>query len=128
VALAAAGTHLKWRNLAASEKGRYSYADFLAEFGGSGRPESRSTFALNLAKIHAHNAKGLSWTEGVNKFTDLSAFDFQRFKGKVFSGRDVAMAGLKTKFDAGIATEDLPASIDWREKVPPPNPPPNPMI
>jgi hypothetical protein len=69
--LAAAG-HREWRNLAASDKQLYTYEDFVAEFdGGSGRPGSRGIFDANLAAIHKHNAKGLSWTDGVNKYVRL---------------------------------------------------------
>ena len=66
------------------------------------------------ASIHAHNAKGLSWVEGVNQFTDMSEAEFKRYKGKVFTGRDSELPVMK--FSAGIKAEDLPASVDWRTK------------
>ena len=73
-------------------------------------------FAANLAAIHAHNAKGseVSWSEGVNRFTDMAPEEFSRYKGKVFDGREPASGYMK--FDAGIAPADLPASGDWRTK------------
>ena len=73
-----------------------------------------TTFEKNLAAIHAHNAKGLSWTEGVNQFTDMTEEEFRRYKGKVFNGRDSEVPTFK--FNAGIAAGDLPAAIDWRTK------------
>ena len=108
------GSTLKWRELAAEDKTRYTYQDFVAEFTGTGSTHSRFTFERNLAAIHAHNAKGLSWTEGVNQFTDMSEQEFQRYKGKVFNGHDPEVPRMK--FSAGIATKDLPDSIDWRTK------------
>lgn len=93
---------------------RYTYEDFVTEFTGTGTPHSRTTFEKNLAAIHAHNAKGLSWTEGVNQFTDMTEEEFRRYKGKVFNGRDSEVPTFK--FSAGIAAGDLPAAIDWRTK------------
>ena len=71
---------------------------------------------LTLAAIHAHNAKGseVSWSEGVNRFTDMAPEEFSRYKGKVFDGREPASGYMK--FDAGIAPADFPASVDWRTK------------
>jgi cathepsin L len=109
-----AAASLKWRELAAEEKTQYTWEHFVGEFGGTGEAHSRSTFEANLAKIHAHNAKGLSWTEGVNQFTDMSEEEFARFKGKLFNGHDSELPRMK--YSAGIAVEDLPASIDWRDK------------
>jgi hypothetical protein len=105
---------LKWRKLATQDKVRYTYQDFVSEFGGSGRPSSQSRFEANLAAIHAHNAKGLPWSEGVNRFTDLSPGEFSKFKGKVSQRRDPAENHFR--YDAGVAAEDLPTSIDWRSK------------
>ena len=127
VGCASAG-HLKWRDLDAHEKTKYSYDDFVnddfvTEFRSrpaGGRPalgsqESRSTFAYNLAAIHAHNARGLAWTEGVNALTDHTAEQLARFKGKAWAGRNPDEE-LFRSFNARGAAKlaDLPASIGWR--------------
>ena len=36
-------------------------------------------FGTKLKAIHAHNAKGLSWREGVNKFTDMTESEFAMY-------------------------------------------------
>jgi len=101
-----------WRALGASEKHTYTYEAFLAEHGGTGSAHSRETFETNLANIHAHNAKGLSWTDGVNQFTDMTPEEFAAFKGKYFRGIDTTTA--KMTFDTDL--KDLPKEIDWRTK------------
>jgi Papain family cysteine protease/Cathepsin propeptide inhibitor domain (I29) len=69
-------------------------------------------FTKNLNDIMVHNAKGLSWTEGLNQFTDMS---IEEFKAKY--------TGLKRKeapvmeADA-ILNSDVPnpapsGSVDW---------------
>ena len=92
-------------------RSRNTNENIVAEIGGTLTAHSRATFEQNLAKIHAHNAKGLSWTEGVNQFTDMDEAEFARFKGKVFHGVDAASAMSSTEL-----LKDLPESIDWREK------------
>ena len=110
---AAPSAPLVWRSLMAADKQRYRYEDFVREFAKVASAESRAVFERNLDKIHAHNAKGLSWTEGVNKFTDMAPEEFARHKGKVFQPK---ADEPYNRFDTGVSLGDLPPSVDWRTK------------
>ena len=92
------------------------YEHFKSEFGKPDTAESRRTFAHNLRRVHEHNARQLSWTEGVNVFSDMSPEQFAQFKGKAFSRAERGAAGVRTRVESGVAMEDLPKSVDWRTK------------
>eukprot|EP01050_Picozoa_sp_SAG11_P029416 SAG11_NODE_8275_length_1036_cov_1.723586_2_plen_196_part_00 len=118
-AAALPGGGLKWRELSQGDKRLYTFEHYIAEFERSYElpgelAARRNIFEEKLAKIHAHNALGKPWTEGVNKFTDMTEHEFQKYKGKVFNGKPKSENMFK--FDAGIAPQDLPPSIDWRTK------------
>jgi len=70
-------------------------------------------FANNYHKVNAHNAKGLSWTEGLNMFADLTAEEFARgylgFKPKEAVDLDSLVYADET------VPEDIPTSIDWEQ-------------
>eukprot|EP01047_Picozoa_sp_COSAG01_P067906 COSAG01_NODE_9692_length_2369_cov_2.166960_1_plen_338_part_00 len=110
-ASAVPGVPLRWRDLGATEKVRYTYEHFATEFGKDGSAGSRARFAAELARVQAHNALNLSWTEGMNQFSDMTPEEFGAFKGKVFTGVDAS----HLKFDSGVPTKELPAEIDWRD-------------
>merc|ERR1712119_226939 len=57
----------------------------------------KATFAQNLAKGEEHNKNGLSWTEGINHFSDLTKEEFVNLYA---SGR-TRTAGPR-------------AAVDWR--------------
>jgi cathepsin L len=73
-----------------------------------------NTFNNNLAKIRKINedyaAGKSSWYAAVNKFTDLSARDMQKFKGHAKAPRAYSVPPSK------LSTTNLPASVDWRAK------------
>merc|ERR1711970_405364 len=75
----------------------------------------KATFAQNLAKVEEHNKKGLSWTEGINHFSDLTKEEFVNLYA---SGR-TRTAGPRAAVDYQRQKKqnkmsDLPAEVDWR--------------
>ena len=62
--------------------------------------------------MHSHNAQNLSWTEGVNQFTDMSPAEFAMYKGKVFNGHDPSENRMKFEGNG----DPLPKEMDWRTK------------
>merc|ERR1712215_570050 len=73
----------------------------------------KEIFAQNLAKIEEHNRRGLSWTEGVNKFSDLTK---EEFTSLYASGR-TSTRGPRVPVDYQDMKErvsELPAEVDWR--------------
>ena len=66
-------------------------------------------FEANLAKVHSHNAKGLSWREGVNQFTDMTEGEMAAYKGRVW-GRSQNLG----KGWGGLPVK-RPDTLDWRD-------------
>lgn len=72
-------------------------------------------FAENVAKMEVHNKQGLSWSQGINQFTDLTK---EEFVSTYSSGRlptrmpraPVNYQGMQAKL------ADLPESVDWRDQ------------
>ena len=55
----------------------YIKAEHGRSYGSRAEEEERlRVFSANLARIEAHNAGGHSWRMGVNKFADLTKYDF----------------------------------------------------
>ena len=111
VALASAGsTGIR------SEEARFS--SWATKNGKAYTPEERvlraSIFAANVAKIDAHNALGLPWTQGVNQFADLTGAEFksQRVGGKVPSKR-LMNRMQKRMHQSPPFTGTLPDSVNW---------------
>jgi len=54
---------------------------FLSKYARAYSPEEASVrkaiFATNLAAVEAHNALGLPWTKGVNKWADLTGDEWR---------------------------------------------------
>lgn len=110
--VAASTPAVTWRSLSADNKTYYTYEHFLAEFPIKIKSvASQQIFEANLAKIHEHNAKGLSWREGVNQFTDMSAAEFKQYKGKVPTGGAARALPVVATLPAG-----LPVHVDWRDR------------
>jgi len=79
-----------------------------------------SVFKENLAKIQKHNEEGHSWRMGITKFTDLTKEEFAKTYA---SGRLPMRTMSSNKYNRdlkerkeAIRVEDLPASVDWRDK------------
>jgi len=72
-----------------------------------------SVFKSNVDEIDAHNAKGLSWSLGVNKFADLTADEF--FSNHLgYKTDNNPLRGLAQVPFPNIT--DAPDSIDWVTK------------
>jgi len=70
----------------ATEDNDLHFANYMTRFNRNYQSESeynfrKSIFDKNLAKINAHNAKGLSWTNGVNEFTDWTDEEYKTMLG-----------------------------------------------
>lgn len=103
----------------------YSFKKFLVDFGYKfveGTPEfhlRESIFNTELARVRAHNAKNLSWKEGINKYSLFSTSE----KKQQFMGRSKAAHAehvpLHEKpnpyLNEVVNISKLPVSVDWRE-------------
>lgn len=99
----------------------YTFDKFVAEFGLKYEPQEyearRAVFLAELARIKVHNAKNLSWKEGVTKFSAMTASEKKAYFGR---HKGVARQALKTEktLPADFVMKpisELPASVDWRE-------------
>ena len=102
----------EWNEFLHFQKTHNKYYDSLEEF------ESRfQIFRANLHTIISHNTQTtFNFTLSVNHFADLTPNEFKELyvTGLLSSNR----YGCKTfsSVDVNINTDDLPKSIDWREK------------
>jgi len=69
-------------------------------------------FKNNLVTIREHNKKGLSWTMGVNQFSDMTSEEFSDMVGK-FPERPASSNAELFRPTAGFVAPD---SWDWRTK------------
>lgn len=92
-------------------------ADFKLNFPASELDMRRELFTSELKRVTAHNSKGLSWKEGINKF---SAMSVQEKKAHLGYSKNHAYAHKKILKHSKIAplnktaVSELPASVDWR--------------
>jgi len=71
-------------------------------------------FVDNKKAIDAHNAKGMSWTMGVNAFTDLTSKEFSDlYMGYLPRQNDYARSQIEHVAPVGQVLAD---SLDWRTK------------
>ena len=71
----------------------------------------KGIFMTNLQQIEEHNAKGLSWTLGVNQFSDWTDEEYGRLLGlKGRQGQNSALPVLNLQPKKGADK-----SIDWRD-------------
>ncbi|KAK8814417.1 hypothetical protein WA158_008279 [Blastocystis sp. Blastoise] len=72
----------------------------------------QNVFAKNLDYINEENTKGHSYTLGLTQFTDLTN---EEFKAKIATG--LLKDNLRAKKEPTVLpTDNLPESVDWREK------------
>lgn len=96
----------------------YTFEDYVQEYEKSySTPEEiklrSSIFYERLVEIQKHNAGKSTYKKGVNKFSDLTKEEFQKYLGS--SGpRPVHKDAFDFKPRMKVA--DLPASVDWRTK------------
>lgn len=90
------------------------FGQFISEYGRNYASESeynmrKQIFNEQLKKIDEHNAKGLSWTLGVNEYTDWTNEEYSRLLGlKNFRNQNSALPVAQLPHVA--ADKD----IDWR--------------
>jgi hypothetical protein len=75
--------------VASAQGGEPSFEEWAASRGKTYPAEElqyrRSIYVSNVASIAAHNAKNLSWTMGVNAFSDMAPSEFKaRMTGGYF--------------------------------------------
>jgi cathepsin L len=75
----------------------------------------------NVRKIARHNAKGLSWTMGVNQFADLTKREFaaRYLTGASSGGYNNATHNREKNYDWNLLRTNfsaLPGSVDWTTK------------
>lgn len=110
-------------NALRSYKLNYTFEQFLQEFNLKYHPSElaarRTIFENELQRVREHNAKNLSWKEGINKmsaltFTEKKAL-FGRNKNAAASKKLLSNAKpLPTDFKV-LPLEKLPKHVDWRE-------------
>eukprot|EP01040_Poterioochromonas_malhamensis_P013232 gene13233-14529_t len=102
----------------------YTFEQFIKEYNLSFKedelPQRRALFQSEIQRIKAHNAKNLSWKEGVNKFTVMTAAEKKAFFGhsKALgrSQKKSLKSARKLPDDFVLQPVDaLPKHVDWRE-------------
>jgi cathepsin L len=81
----------------------------------------RQLFKTELKRVVEHNQKGLSWKEGINKFSAMTTAERKAYHGrsKGVAAKSKDLKAQKTLEEIGYqirSLSDLPASVDWREK------------
>jgi cathepsin L len=95
------------------------FDDFKQQFGkvynGEEEAAARATFNANVAKNEAHNAQGLSWTLGINQFSDLTQEQYKVQAGLGYKPANTwgAMPKLGEHTYNG---EELALEVDWTTK------------
>ena len=117
--VAAVAAKPTWKDL-----GNYTFQQYLKDFNlkfeASEIKERETLFHAELARVQAHNAKNLSWKEGINKFSAMP-----KAEKKAFFGRNKGAAQQKKMLTAAKSLPEnfelkpvsaLPANVDWRQK------------
>jgi cathepsin L len=85
------------------------------------RDYRESMYDRNVRKIARHNAKGLSWTMGVNQFADMSKHEFatKYLSGVSAGGYNNATHRREKNYDWSLLRTNfsvLPSLVDWTTK------------
>src|SRR5690606_24705801 len=66
-------------------------------------------------RVRDHNSKGLSWKEGINKFSAFTPEEMKAYQGRT---KNVLATKLKTPPSDFVLKplSELPQSVDWRTK------------
>jgi len=75
----------------------------------------RDLFEKELKKVNEHNAKKLSWTQTINKFSDMTVEEKRQFRGLSYKNSIDKSAGMKFEVDPNFK---IPDSVDWRQNTP----------
>jgi len=89
-----------------------------AKVYGSSEEESLrvAIFEANLARVSAHNSKGLSWTMAMNEFGDLTPQEFAAARIGGYIPRKLRRVNPFDVVIAAPSSVDIPTSIDWTTK------------
>jgi hypothetical protein len=68
-------------------------------------------FRANKHQIEAHNKKGLSWTHGLNHFSDMTVKEFETIATGLRGQQSKRTDALEI-----VIPEGAPAEIDWTTK------------
>lgn len=114
-ALAFAATSVTCQNI-------MNFQDFLKKYNkhyeGTELTHREKLFEANVAKVEKHNAMNLTYTLGVNQFSDMEPAEYEKFsRGKARNRGDFTFLEPPKDFMRNLKpVKDLPASVDWRQK------------
>ena len=89
-------------------------AKFQKNYASTGEELNRlRIFSDNVEEIERHNARGSSYTKGINAFTDLTA---EEFKETFLGTKSIPSSkNLPRHVSNRDLTKDLPNSVNWVE-------------
>jgi hypothetical protein len=90
--------------------------EFGKVYNGDEDAAHRATFEQNLAEIEAHNAQGLSWTEGINRWTDLTQEEYRVAAGLGYKAPEELYGSLPQMGVHEYNGEELALTVDWTTK------------
>jgi cathepsin L len=103
----------------------YSFEQFVEDFKLKYQPAElalrKANFLAELARVKMHNSKNLSWQEGINKFSAMTAAEKKAFKGRhkgAANSQGKMLKGsrsLPENFEMKPLSH-LPTNVDWRKK------------
>jgi len=120
VLLFAVAANALWANL--EDPHGYSFEQYVVDFGKSYATAGdfelhKALFEARVAEVIAHNSEvGLSWKKGINKFSDMTVEQFKAHLGHSSSMSRTMRAQMPLAPESQVRLEDLPTSVDWREK------------
>merc|ERR1712070_341681 len=91
------------------------FEEFKAKYGkiyNGDEEEHRATYEANMAANEEHNAKGLSWTQGENQFSDFTQEQYRAVAGLGYKAPEI-MNGLPHLGVHEHSGEELAASVNW---------------
>lgn len=101
---------------------KYSFEEYLQDYHLKFHPSELETrkamFQAEVARVQAHNAKNLSWKEGVNRFSVLTPAEKKAYFGRHKGVGKQLLKGAKSlpeDFEMKPVTA-LPKHVDWRTK------------
>jgi C1A family cysteine protease len=90
--------------------------EFGKVYNGEEDAAHQATFEKNLAEIEAHNAQGLSWTEGINRWTDLTQEEYRVAAGLGYKAPEELYGSLPQMGVHEYNGEELALTVDWTTK------------
>lgn len=124
VALAAVGHSNAAAVQSSNLSGDYSFEQFIKDnhlkVSTAEWNQRKSLFESELIRVVAHNAKGLSWKETLNRFSIMTPDEKKNLAGRSKSVAQAArktghLKGAKTSLSALKPLSHLPKHVDWRE-------------